>query len=321
MGATESTHSLDPALSHAIRTHDLNAIRTWHNQGGNLRNWYLKYHMRYESLMAIAIRTNFLDLVWYLTDNGIFPDETVINHCLSPQPSHLNVTALEFAISIRQFEIVKYLVRAYVPNRTFNHKLLTIKLITSLVELFGFDEFDLVVKSYYGEHVIVYAVWFRKHCIIKYLIEQGANVNSQPYMASGLVDLSLRSYEYEYHRVYQLRSDQYEITKYLLDQGADPNVKDYRGNTALINMVIRYIDILGGEYRSQFVDLTNRQVVAECLRWIELLVSNGADIHAANDMGQSLYTILKDRARLNSEFDDVLRYVDGYDIVTVKGAL
>lgn len=95
--------------------------------------------------------------------------------------------------------------------------------------------------------------------IIKFLIENGADVNGKNYTDSSPL-----------HYAVALKNKGTEIIKLLIDKGANVNAKNSYGDTPL--------------HRAVFRSLENTKI----------LIENGADINAKNNNGKTLLDIAKD---------------------------
>ena len=144
---------------------------------------------------------------------------------------------------------------------------------------------------------------YRGHLkIVKYLIDNGANINSENDDIPALLMASYRGH--------------LEIVKYLVGKGADVNIKDQNGTTALINAsgqghieIVKYLVGKGADVHTKNIEGKTALLWASDngnLDIVEYLVENGANINIKNEDGKTALDI----AIIEDRYTEVIEYLE-----------
>ncbi|WP_433960920.1 ankyrin repeat domain-containing protein [Brachyspira pilosicoli] len=156
-----------------------------------------------------------------------------------------------------------------------------------ILKLFEKYNPDFNVSDNYGSNVFFFT---RKKETVNYFLQHGADINKKN--KSGRTPLIQHSLAYENQ----------EHVKFLLEKGADINAQDNEGKTALFHTISSFgvlenvkamtEDMFGDHAKTDYIkDYMNQKKMEEtdrAIRLIKLLVSNGADINAQDNKGNTL---------------------------------
>lgn len=204
-----------------------------------------------------------------------------------PSEQYLKLTALEIAAESNDYKMVKLLVdnganvdeNSYFTRDSFEkYKIFTLMTACvngnlEMVKLFIENGADINSKGLLGdETALIVAANSGKKDIVKYLIENGADVNSKCSVYkytdgyTALMFASTRGY--------------YEIVEILLDNKADINATTNLGRTALMELLLGFMNGLpeSGLYET-----------------VKILIDRGADIKIKDDDGKTALDYAKEK--------------------------
>ena len=204
-----------------------------------------------------------------------------------PSEQYLKLTALEIAAESNDYEIVKLLVdnganvdeNSYFTRDSFEeYKIFTLMTACvngnlEMVKLFIENGADINSKGLLGdETALIVAANSGKKDIVKYLIENGADVNTKCSVYkytdgyTALMFASIRGY--------------YEIVEILLDNKADINATTDLGRTALMELLLGFMNGLpeSGLYET-----------------VKILIDRGADIKIKDEDGKTALDYAKEK--------------------------
>lgn len=162
------------------------------------------------------------------------------------------------------------------------------------------EKTDVNQTDHHGRTALFYAVEEGHVTIVKYLVNQGANVNLKT--RSGRTVLS-----------YAAEERQSNIVQFLLDKGADASIKDEEGYTALDYAIdeaaVEVVNILAKTDSGAAIVKANNSALLEAveegsIRTIQSLLDAGADVNAGNRNGWTALMEAADESNL-----DIVRFL------------